>query len=103
MTQKNNLQVNYWRLLGIILIFSVILFVLLFLIVAYEESDQGYEIIYRISGVLFYIIAFPIALFAKINYLHSGGAFIWGAVAGIICWSVLMEIIFIRYSKKMDK
>ncbi|MES2064076.1 MAG: hypothetical protein V4456_19285 [Bacteroidota bacterium] len=98
--QKYHLQINYWRLLGIILVLGAILFVLLLVIVAYEESDQGYEIVYKTAGVLFRIITFPLILFSKISAFQGGKAFIIGTVIGVFSWSVLTEMLFIRYSKK---
>ena len=101
MIQKYHLQINYWRLLGITVLIAVAFFALLFLIVAYEESDLGYKMIYKTAGVLFQIIAFPYFLYAKFNGLNSGNAFIPGSICGIILWSVLIEILFIKYGKKV--
>lgn len=98
--QKYHLQINYWRLLGIILLLGAIIFVLLLLILAYEESDQGYEIVYRIAGALFRIIAFPLILFSKISTFRSNMAFIVGNVIGVICWAVFMEVLLVRFGKK---
>ena len=98
--QKYHLQINYWRLLGVILSLSIFLLVLLLLILAYEESDQGYEIVYRIAGVLFRIIAFPLILFSKIDAFRSNLTFVVGNVIGVISWSVLIEVLIIKFGRK---
>jgi hypothetical protein len=99
MTQKYHLRINYWRLLGIILVLGAILFALLLLILAYEESDQGYEIVYKIAGVLFKIIAFPLILFSKVG-AFGGVGFVAAAFIGVISWGVLIEVLFVKYGKK---
>jgi hypothetical protein len=89
-------QINYQRLLLLIFIFSLIMFISFFVVFAFEEGGEANTAYYTAQWI-FRLISFPGFLFSNISFLNNLSGLILSITIGVLFYSLLVEILIIKY------